>query len=159
MQWKHLSISYFLPQKSQLARQIVTLQQTGFLSKYPQCISLILNSRAVCLGCISTPRSQCKSVCSLTLFVLSGSQRPEKHWKSDICPLEQTPTNKPEPLMLLFIHLNCLKNAVGVGSDKTENEMNQLNILLWCICSKKSFPMFGFDIVFRWTVASIVIYW
>lgn len=159
MQWKHLSISYSLPQKSQLARQIVTLQQTGFLNKYPQCIGLILNSRAVCLGCIPTPRSQCKSVRSLTLFVLSGSQRPEKHGKSDICPLEQTPTNKPKPLTLLFIHFNCLKNAVGVGWDKTENEMIQLNILLWSICSKKIFSYVWIWHCFRWTVTSHIIYW
>lgn len=47
--------SLFLTQKSQLAGQIITLQQTGFLNKYPQCTSLILNSLAVCLWCIPAP--------------------------------------------------------------------------------------------------------
>lgn len=38
----------FLPQRSQHVLQIITRQQTGFLNKYPRCISLILNSQAVC---------------------------------------------------------------------------------------------------------------
>lgn len=40
--------SLFLPQKSQLAGQILSLRQTASLHKYPQRVSVIVDSPAVC---------------------------------------------------------------------------------------------------------------
>lgn len=116
--------SLFLPQKSQLAGQIISPQQTASQHKYPQRVSVIVDSPVVCWWCIGARQTQCKSDRGLTLSVLPCSLRPEKQWKSDICPFEQRPTNKQAPGCLIHsvypFWKRLLRNCAGARCKAAE---------------------------------------